>query len=1146
MNAGVFQQTVKSAKMVDERKKLHDEQDRRNRRYEEDHADDVSGGAGRQGTRLFGLNSIHSVKFLDPWPILAAADGSGLVTFWSVRCPGRRDATQPFLGRISASELGKGVTSIFFTKIHNKASIGELLYRASETKKAGGKYPVGPTPYPYKKKSKSAAGSTAKATAAAAEAPDASDYMLYCGDEHGWICGWLLSDILESIALKRLNVRGGVTKKMLPALHNLRRRMSGIHAFTPSQKNSTGRKGATLGALAAMQSAVGGTSGTSGRKNRPLSGGVRVTLPGGTSPWNPANDKSRGLAAIAAKTTVKNHKTKKTIAGVEAEHEVTTPQVISVATAEELSKLWWIRYELTVGETFEHPTRGTGTIVKLDFKTSRVHVEFAGREVHRYHEHSWKKFNKESRAARRAKRIRKGHLFRAGTAKSFDYCCESEWIAAVTPNKMPMNNPAFNPWQRRATPRQTSPELFFAPPPPEDMTWHSESITGEAAVEKALLLCTPRVRWQAHPPDIAIANMCAIDSAKNGGGALISAGFDGSYRVWSAVGVCLASMRNSSEFAPIPLEKTASIPKATLKEMRALATPKGGFQSVAHQIRGSGGAGGLGVPGKDTSSATGGSKKVGLAVAGTLAKNAEVESNVLRAAGSTAAAASPVAAARTISINPDLGSRIAPDSMLSPSTGAILKARLHAARQVKAHHRRTQIFFPASEEDFKHQAVMDRRAVLRCETFTANNSKSCFVREMDDGGAWNLDPGYTDQRAEQVQNARNILKRVDFEVLKQKRLDGLRAIKAKLSSMTPHHGGGGRKFPSFMAMKKPPFTGTPLNSEPAGGSTTAPNSVETSPRSPSSIEKSTAVKRCSIGTKLRGDPSTTALAMKGRPRPTSLFVGGPAVGSPVDSPREIFARELAREQQHADELQKNVNVDANSIMKLLSVVEKRIAKRRAGDGDSESSSPELSPTAATAVHAATTRTKKKTKRGRRSSLTDAAELGGVLQYARAQMKLQMDAVAVTDSLIVKTTESQLQKDTNDVTTMCGTGSIASPTNRLKIKKSLAGKKQRAMIKKRKSMIAVKSVTKMRASSLLRQKSTGTGAMAIAAQLGKKAARREVMSANNERANLLAKMKELSGRMLTIHAELDEADQKTAANLATGTFFFIIAYNSILH
>ena len=42
MNAGVFQQTVKSAKMVDERKKLHDEQDRRNRRYEEDHADDVS------------------------------------------------------------------------------------------------------------------------------------------------------------------------------------------------------------------------------------------------------------------------------------------------------------------------------------------------------------------------------------------------------------------------------------------------------------------------------------------------------------------------------------------------------------------------------------------------------------------------------------------------------------------------------------------------------------------------------------------------------------------------------------------------------------------------------------------------------------------------------------------------------------------------------------------------------------------------------------------------------------------------------------------------------------------------------------------------------------------------------------------------
>jgi hypothetical protein len=45
-----------------------------------------------------------------------------------------------------------------------------------------------------------------------------------------------------------------------------------------------------------------------------------------------------------------------------------------------------------------------------------------------------------------------------------------------------------------------------------------------------------------------------------------------------------------------------------------------------------------------------------------------------------------------------------------------------------------------------------------------------------------------------------------------------------------------------------------------------------------------------------------------------------------------------------------------------------------------------------------------------------------------------------------------------------------------------------------------------------------------------------MSANNERANLLAKMKELSGRMLTIHAELDEADQKTAANLATGTFF----------
>ena len=119
MNAGVFQQTVKSAKMVDERKKLHDEQDRRNRRYEEDHADDVSGGAGRQGTRLFGLNSIHSVKFLDPWPILAAADGSGLVTFWSVRCPGRRDATQPFLGRISASERGKGVTSIFFTKIHN-------------------------------------------------------------------------------------------------------------------------------------------------------------------------------------------------------------------------------------------------------------------------------------------------------------------------------------------------------------------------------------------------------------------------------------------------------------------------------------------------------------------------------------------------------------------------------------------------------------------------------------------------------------------------------------------------------------------------------------------------------------------------------------------------------------------------------------------------------------------------------------------------------------------------------------------------------------------------------------------------------------------------------------------------------------------
>ena len=42
MNAGVFQQTVKSAKMVGERKKLHDEQDRRNRRYEEDHADDVS------------------------------------------------------------------------------------------------------------------------------------------------------------------------------------------------------------------------------------------------------------------------------------------------------------------------------------------------------------------------------------------------------------------------------------------------------------------------------------------------------------------------------------------------------------------------------------------------------------------------------------------------------------------------------------------------------------------------------------------------------------------------------------------------------------------------------------------------------------------------------------------------------------------------------------------------------------------------------------------------------------------------------------------------------------------------------------------------------------------------------------------------
>ena len=92
---------------------------------------------------------------------------------------------------------------------------------------------------------------------------------------------------------------------------------------------------------------------------------------------------------------------------MEAEHEGTTPQVISVATAEELSKLWWIRYELTVGEKFEHPTRGTGTIVKLDFKTSRVHVEFAGREVHRYHEHSWKKFNKESRAARRAKRIRK-------------------------------------------------------------------------------------------------------------------------------------------------------------------------------------------------------------------------------------------------------------------------------------------------------------------------------------------------------------------------------------------------------------------------------------------------------------------------------------------------------------------------------------------------------------------------------------------------------------------------------------------------------------------------------------------------------------------------------------------------------------------
>jgi hypothetical protein len=86
------------------------------------------------------------------------------------------------------------------------------------------------------------------------------------------------------------------------------------------------------------------------------------------------------------------------------------------------------------------------------------------------------------------------------------------------------------------------------------------------------------------------------------------------------------------------------------------------------------------------------------------------------------------------------------------------------------------------------------------------------------------------------------------------------------------------------------------------------------------------------------------------------------------------------------------------------------------------------------------------------------------------------------------------------------------------------------------MIAVKSVTRMRASSMLRQKKTGTGAMAIAAQLGKKAARREVMSANNERANLLAKMKELSGRMLTIHAELDEADQKTAANLATGTFF----------